>query len=163
MNDQKTIFELSADTRFIHQRLSKAAVGDVVEYEELTKLIGRDIRGAARHSLQSAIRLCQKDGREFGAVMNVGIKRLSPEEIVVAAEDQIARSRNAAKRGMRRLANADFAKLSADDQLRHNATASVLGVLSLFGKQKSVEKVRAAVVAAADALPVGRVLELFRS
>lgn len=158
----KTNFEVSADTRFLHQALDKLEVGAVIEYGALSALIGRDVQGPARYHLISAMRMLSKAGKEFGAVRGVGVKRLSSAEVVTVAETHIDRSRQAAKRGMRRLSNADYESLDNAARLRHNTTASVLGAMVLFGKPKSVAKVASAVEQAHAELPVGRVIELFK-
>ena len=42
----KTIGELSADTRAVLERMLAAREGDLISYDEISKIVGRDIRNS---------------------------------------------------------------------------------------------------------------------
>ena len=57
---KKKIMEASTNTQFVVVRLATAEVGEVIPYEELTRLIGRSIT-SNRYILSSAQRIVERD------------------------------------------------------------------------------------------------------
>jgi hypothetical protein len=163
--EKKSIPERSVDTQFLLERLLETDPGETITYEELTDLIGRDVRpgGDAYPNLFSARRIAQHDHRiVFEAVRKVGIVRLRDDAIVRTAPGSIQRARRAALRGSKVLACVeDFDNLSDKDKLQHNTALSVLGVIAHFAKPKSVKTVAAAVSDAKTRLPVARTIAHF--
>lgn len=158
----KSIPEMSADTRFLYQMMKDATPGQTLTYTELSKAIGRDVQEAARSNLRSARLKCRSEGIEFGVIASQGLKRLNDEEIVATGDYWIEKSRRTSKRGIRVLHNAKYEKLSPEARIKHNAAVSVLGVMALFGKPKTLQKVEGAVTASQSELPLAKTLELFR-
>jgi len=163
MTEHTSNFELSLDTRTLIERLSKAVVGETVEYLELTGLIGRNIQADARYVLLSALNHCLNDGLVFGTVRKVGVKRLSDIEIVGAGERALPAIRRTSRRAMKRLSQVqDFTAMPREKQQRHNALASALGVIAHFTKEKQVAQITGAIIKeGVRELPVHRTLELF--
>lgn len=158
-------FKSSIETRELYDRLSKLAVGEMVTYEELSKLLGvKSVRASAAAALNYARHMAQRDHRIVtDAVWGVGIKRLSDSEAVAASSGTFSRIRRTAKRGIDRTTAVEFDTLSNEDKIRHNAAVSGLGVLRYLSKPKEIKKLEAAVNASQTGqLPIGRTLELFR-
>jgi hypothetical protein len=151
----RSLFQCSIETKWLIDRGRRLQVGEVVTYEELSKLIGIDVREEGRGALRSARNILLRDEQiVLDSVPNVGLKRSSDSEIVQSA---------GAQRGVQRLtAVADFDRLSDADKLAHNASVSALAVIKLMGKPKSVERIAASVnTANTGSLPIARTLELF--
>lgn len=158
----KSIPEMSADTRAVVDYLRKETE-PVVPYAKLNELTGRSLNGKHRYILISALKhLLANDGLVYGAVRGVGIKRLNDTEIVAAGSETLPRIRRAARRGIKRLTSVqDFNALKPDDQTKHNALVSVLGVMAHAAKPKSLEKIEERVQQAKASLPLKRTLEAF--
>ena len=139
----KTVPECSIDTLTMQNRLEQMAIGESVAYEELSALIGRDVR-LVPHLVVSARRRAEKSGHlVLAAIPGIGIRRLEDSAIVGQSDGARRRLRNAARRGYRRLTNVkDFAALSPELQRRHNLNASYFGVVDALmqpAKMKALE------------------------
>jgi hypothetical protein len=160
----RSLFQCSIETKWLIDRGRRLQVGEVVTYEELSKLIGIDVREEGRGALRSARNILLRDEQiVLDSVPNVGLKRSSDSEIVQSAGAVFSKLRRGAQRGVQRLtAVADFDRLSDADKLAHNASVSALAVIKLMGKPKSVERIAASVnTANTGSLPIARTLELF--
>lgn len=160
---KKTIAELSVDTQLVIKRLKKCAVGESVSYKELSDMIGSNVQGKARSHLQSARNNVLRDDRMvFECVENVGVKRMSDGEIVETAPTYaMNRIRNTAKRCVRKLSCAEYDKLSRDEQVRFNASASLMGALHQLSKTSALQIVAPKVTELREKLPLAKTLELF--
>lgn len=159
----RTIPQLSIDTKTIQDRLMKVEVGDVVTYQELTDLIGRDVQVSARGNLTSAMRRLVADGIVFACVRGEGVKRLSDSEIVGVGPDTIAKMRRASNRARQKLAAVnDFNALPRDVQVTHNLSMSVLGIMSHMTRGTTVKRLEAKIEQSQQALPLARALEALK-
>lgn len=160
---KKTIAELSVDTQLIIKRLKQAAVGDTITYQELTTLVGGNIQGNKRYLLQSARgHVLRNEHMVFDCIEDVGVKRISDSEIVETVPNHtMTRIRRTAKRGVRKLACAEYELLSGDEKTRFNAGASLLGAIAQLSKPTSLELIGPKIMEAQDKLPLAKTLELF--
>lgn len=161
----RTLFRLSIEARLLRDFFRGLKDGETRAYVELSEIIGCDIRTSGRGALRTARDIVlREDGIVIDVVPNVGVKRVNDSEKIAGAVVVNGRIRNAARRSMARLqAVSDFDKLSEADKLTHNATASVMAAHDLMGKQRSIDKIVAAVNASATGqLPIAKTLELFR-
>jgi hypothetical protein len=152
---------LSIDVKVTYDRLRAAKVGDVVTYQELSALIGRDIRKTAAWVLSSARRkVLHDDSIVFGVIYKVGVKRLNDQEIVATGHDAITMIHRRAVRSIKKItAVQDFHALSPADQIRHNTYASVLGMLSHTTRDKQIKRIEAVVEKSQAELAVQRTLK----
>jgi len=158
---QRTIPGLSIDTKLIYDLLSKCDPGDIVAYRTLSELISRDVQGAARSCLQSAMRRLVNDGVVFSCVRGVGIKRLSDSEIVGEGPATLAKIRRAVRRAGRKLqAVQDYDSLSHESQIAHNATISMFGALNHMSQPKTFKKLEGKIEETRASLPLAKTLEL---
>ncbi len=157
---------VSIDVKTIHARLAKLGVGETVTYDELSKLIGREVRtgGSAAWVLSRARHKClYEDGIVISSVMKVGVKRLSDAEIVDTGQDIVSRIHNMTVTGMRRLsAIKSYDALTGDRKVKFNAYTSICGTLGHFTKSKQVEAVSKAAEKSGGQLPLQRMLEAFQ-
>ena len=117
---------LSIEAQLLRDHL-KAHMGvDLVTYAALSEIAGRDVQRAGRGPLDTARRILQReDNIVFGVVRGEGLKRLSDPEIVKAGHASVAATRRTARRGIRKLACADYANLDNGDRISHNTVAEL--------------------------------------
>ncbi len=151
------------DTQMIYERLSTASIGDLIEYQELTALIGTDVQNKGRGYMETARRMALRDkGMVFQPVRGVGLKRLADTEIVQSGQAYITKIRRHARRGMRVLVSVqDFGALPNDLKVRHNATVSMLGAVAVFSGGAAQKRVEGAVEKAGQKISYTKTLELF--
>lgn len=167
MADKKTISEISVDARLLHQHLAASKVGDTLTWEDMGKVIGRDVRPGstgygALHTARNRAQM--DDGMVFDAIAKVGLKRLSDAEIVNTGQSAIDRVRRAARKGAKRLLSVkDFGSLPNDLKVKHNAYASLLGAVAQISQSSKVTQLEAHVQNARAALPLAKTLEVFKA
>jgi hypothetical protein len=132
-------FEMKEDARLLSQRLLKSEVAELLKYDDLTKVIGKPIT-ASRGALQTARRhALREEGFVFGVERGVGIRRLTPDEIVAASVAQRKFIRNKASRAAKELNAADYQMLSASKQLMATATMSIFLAIKSHVSDRSVQ------------------------
>jgi hypothetical protein len=161
----KTISELSLDTRILVERLKALRHDEEVTYQELSELIGRSVQGEARHTLQSARRIVEREERIVTAcVRNQSVKRLA-DAVVVTTVGVNARQgmRRKAARAIRKLVAVDFPNLPNELKVKQNAEVSQLGALRVFAKDTAQRKIAAHVQqdGTHGALAVSKTLAMF--
>lgn len=98
--------EVSADTQSLSGRLRELSVGGLVTYDELSELIGRNIR-THRHLLYSAIRMVEReDGAVFDTERGVGVRRLEAADAPKVGQKTRRSVRRAADRAAERICRA---------------------------------------------------------
>lgn len=158
-------FSTSIETTLLVDRIKHMQPGDLFTYSDCTQLIGQDVQAEARHILQSARRICQREYQIVtDAERNVGIRRATDIELTSSGYRIFSGLRRAAKRGIDRVTSvANFAALPDEEKIRHNATVSALAVIRVMAKPKSVDRIAGAVnTENTGQLPIARTLELFR-
>lgn len=156
----RSIPGLSIDTKTLSDRLARAEVDEIVTYQELTSLIGRDVQSIARGNLNSAVRRMLADGRVFACVHGVGVKRLNDHEIVGVGTQVLSKVRRTTNRARVKLAAVqDFDALPRDEKATHNMAMSVLGVLSHMTKPSTVRQLETRIDEARTALPLQKTLD----
>lgn len=157
-------FQLSADTRFLVQRLQKATVGETVTYEQLGQEVGKPVVGGMP-ALQSAKRVLRRDFEMvFAAIHGVGLKRLNDVEIVGTAASTSKKLRRTAQRGVQTLtAVSDFSKLPREEQMRHSASLSIFGAVAEMNREPSIRKIEKVAEAQRGELPFAATLEAFKN
>lgn len=152
----------SIDTKLLLQRLQKAEVGELLTYDELGDIIGRDVQKEARSCLLSAIRSCLSAEIVFGTVRNVGVKRLTDRELAGIGEDvrsHIGRVARKATRKMTLISN--FDNLTNEEKIRHNTTISMLGAVGHITSVKANRSLENKVAASLEVLPLQKTLSAF--
>lgn len=162
MEDQRPTFQLSADARFLIQRLQKVAVGETVSYRDLLEVTGRKTPNEIRGALGTARRILEREHRVFGAIRGYGLKRLSDTEVVATSTATARKIRNAARRGVKTLeAVADFSSLPRSDQMRHSASVSVLGAVAAMTTETKIARIEQFVEREMKKLPFEQTLAAF--
>lgn len=167
MADKKSIAEISVDARLLHQRLKTVGIGETVSWGDLAKIIGRDVtagNGGYSALTTARRRALMDDGMVFDAVLKVGLKRLSDQDIVATGQATVDKVRRAARKGNRRLLSIqDFDALPNEMKVKHNAYVSLLGAVVAISTDKKVHQLEQHVENARAALPLAKTLEVFRT
>lgn len=159
----KVIPQMSVDTRMLYERLKECDVGHTIPYQELSKIIGREVTGKARSVLATARRKAMTTDRMvFACVYKVGVKRLTDVDIVETSEDCVRRVRKASTRAVRRITTVDFAKLPNEAKVKHNTYLSVFGALASFTQSGALKAIEKKIGDSKEALPLAKTLEVFR-
>ena len=158
---QRGIAEKSADTITIEHRLRKLSVDEIVTYDELSTLLGRDVRTHCSGNMQTARKELEKDALFFGTVRGKGIVRLSNDGAVESSKSHLVRARRATTRGLRKLACVPFEQLSDKAKKSHLVTSAQLGAMNLFAKSSSARKIEQKTNGSEQPVPIGETLKLF--
>lgn len=149
-------FEMSADARFLKQRLHELTPGASITYAELTALIGKPVNGSTS-ALQTAKRSLLKEGYVFSPIRGEGVQRLTDADVV--ATDDISPLRRHARRVGKRLSTVSYDALSMPQQLAHTAKASIISMVSAVTTETAVSKIEKAAGGRAGELPIGETLK----
>lgn len=160
--EKRVIGEASVETQMIVKRLLSVEVGELATYQSLGDSIGlADIR-ERQGAIDTARRILIRDHqRVFGTVVNEGLKRLSDSETAKVGIPAIAHIRRTAGTAAKKIACADYEKLSNSDRITLNTQASLLGAISLVTKTSKLKQLENAVEKASCKLAVGSTLSLF--
>jgi hypothetical protein len=153
MADQQPRFVASLDTQTICRRLREAGEGEVVTYEELQKLIGRDPR---KHGARTAVGQLLRDGIVFKAIDNVGYKRLSDSEKVKYGAAGIGSINRKARKTMRVLGSAQYDRLNAEDKLKHNTSMTLAAMAAASTAHDAMKRIERSVASSDAAIPAAR-------
>lgn len=155
-------FKLSLDSQMLYERIRGANEGEVISYEDLSKVVGRDVR-KKRGALITAQRLALSEHAiVFGTIVKEGIKRLSAREIVESSPAVTKKIARAARRQIRKLTSIRET-LSGDALVRHNTHVSLMGTLAHICSAPSVKALEGKVANYQKVLPVAKTLEHFRA
>lgn len=136
-------FIQAIDTQLLSKRLQQAKVGELVTYEDLDGIIGRDARA---HGLQSALKDAQsRAGVVFQAIRNLGYRRLSDSEIIAKVSLTPKRVSRMAGRAIRTVETVKYEELDADDKFRFATSRTVLEVLKTGASARSIDRIASAV------------------
>ena len=130
-------------------------------YDELSKLLGRDVRQFCMSNVASARRTLVSESIFFDCLTNEGYKRLTNEEAVTASDHYRTRAKKAARRGLTHLANVPFDSLSDEAKRKHLTASAQLGAIELFSSTKSSKKIETAIGNNNHKMALGETLKLF--
>lgn len=150
-------FELSADTRFIRQRLHELRPGDSVPYTELSALINKTVEGATP-ALQSAKRSLLKEGYVFAPIFGEGIKRLADDEVVTAADGDIATMRRRARKAGMKLSTVSYEQLTPTKQLALTAKVSIVGAIAAIATGRAIVAIEKVASGKSGELPIAETM-----
>lgn len=148
-------FKLSMDAKTIYDLMRSIEVGKMVTYKQITDAIGRDAR-ARRSAILAAIHAVCRDHRMvFECRPNDGYIRLSDEEIVGTGAAHIDAIRRKSRRGIQKLACANYADLPPEKKHDHNCRMTILALTLETTSADSVRRIEHAVKDSNAALPAG--------
>lgn len=161
----KSIPELSIDTQTLERILEATSIGDVVTFQVLSEAIGRDVQLQARGNLRSArLRLLRHHHMVFGAITNVGLKRLNDEGKIGAAHGHVKRGRNQFRRARQTATAVDnFSALPNHLKVEHNVIVAQSGALLHMTSAKATRTLEGKIGEPEKAFKPKESLELMKS
>ncbi|HUU97649.1 MAG TPA: hypothetical protein VM487_18085 [Phycisphaerae bacterium] len=160
----KAIPEAAEETKILYNRLKELAIDEVISYDALNQLIGRNVQNEARGYLQTARTwLRDRDSILVECVRTVGMKRLDGSGIIATAEHGLRGVRRAAGRVAKKTICADYKRLDDEGKVRHNVALSVAGAIRMMTGASGQKKLVAAVDSFQDRLPPRKLLDVFRN
>jgi hypothetical protein len=161
------IHQVSYETQQLAERLKKLSKEEdyrIVPYSELSKIAGHDVqhdpKGRAR--LMSARKICERETmRLVGVVDGEGVKLLTVEEQASLPGVVLGKLKRFSRRSRGRLEKVQYDKLNNEQRIEHGVSASILGAVEMFGRSKSIERLRGAVKTTSEKLAIGDTLALF--
>lgn len=160
----KTIPEISVDSQLLIKRLMGAKKGELISYDELSKLISGDVRGHDYYALARARHRVLKDERiVFAVVRGRGVRRIEDADHIGIGEMATNKVRRISRRSAEKMMCADFDKLTRDQKVEFNTHISVLGALAMVTKGSSIKQVKAAVSVSNERLALGPTLDAFKA
>ena len=155
----KLTFEMSANSRFLYQKLRETSIGTIITYGELSAAIDKPVDGSSA-ALRTATRAALRDDNfVFGSIRGVGIKRLNDVEITNQGDTEIASTRRKARRAVRKLtAVRDFGAMPQKVQLRHTALVSTAAIIADITREASIARVEAVSSGRSKELPIAETL-----
>lgn len=162
MNDKKPfIGEASNDVKLLVEKMSKTSIGDTIQYDEMTQLVGRDIK-KNRHLIESARRILMRHhSMVFRCVMNEGYKRLDDSTVVdTVNSDRKKRIRKQARFAVLELSAVDYDNLDRQKQIQHNSGMAMFGVVVHSTSLSAVKKIEQRVANSGGKLSVKGTLQL---
>lgn len=99
----------------LYNMLKACPIGTAIDYDSMSKIIGRDVQAEARQSLRKARqRLLKEHGAVFEAIMGVGVKRIDDNGKLDRQHAFSRRISKACKRRQDELKTIDVEKLAPD-------------------------------------------------
>lgn len=160
----KAIPERSAETSLLIKRLKQAKIGDQIPYADLNKLVGGDVQHQHRYMLDTARKaVLNEDQMVFECIHGEGVKRMDDEAILGIGDQCRSRIGRISRRGAKKMACANYDKLTNEQKLEWNTSMSLLGAVAMVTKSTSVQRLKSAVSESQDRLPLNKTLEAFKT
>ena len=162
--NRQPIGSLAIDTKQLVDRMTKTKPEELLTYEELSLLIGRNVQGVARGNLATARHICQKQYNiVFGVIPNVGIKHLNDIDTINTGQSSIDHIRRTARRAAHRIVSLkDPDAVPNDIKIRQFTYLSVAGALVHMTQNKQVKKLEGKISEGQKELPLAKTLEAFK-
>jgi len=137
---KKTIGERHIYTQELLKRLKKVSVGEIINYNELSKIIGINVRpGFDGYSYQKSARdISERDEKiVFEVVPTVGLKRISKDDVAESSLSMYQEKKKSnIKRVKRRIETVD----DDYDKLNENAKQKTLALKTLLVFDNEISK-----------------------
>ena len=159
----RTKDNIHVDAAIILARLKSTKPGEIVNYSDLSSMIGRNVQAEARYIMETARRHAKKERIYFGVVTNVGLQRLDDSGKVKVGSGMLGKIRRTSRRAAQTLAAVEnFNTLPNELKVAHNTALSVYGVITQATSRKLQDKIAERVEGVeGGALAMKKSLELF--
>ena len=141
------MFELTSknavDIDALKIRLCKMQIGEVITYDQISEVIGRNIRKDGKRGIayQAMNQLLSEQRFVFGTIRNVGFKRLNADETVESTKDGMTRIRKISRKQVKRLSAVDYGSISTNAlKVQHNASISLYGAIAFAADSGNLKR-----------------------
>lgn len=156
----KPTFVSRVETKLIYQRLIKAEIGELVTYDELTQIVGTDIR-KRRHWLDSAKDKAEREGYFFGPVTGQGVRRMTHDE-AVALIDPTEKTQRAARKAIRRSERLDYDSMTPESRVYVTVVRATAHATLVLNSPKAAKAISASAKESQHELTVQKTLEAIK-
>ena len=154
--------EISIDVRRVEEVLAAAAPGDVVGYEQLSKILGRSVQNGARAIIQRAVKRQLKAGRLWLNIRKVGYRLAQISDALPLVEHGRLKVYRTAKREATKLATVDYESLGREERTAVLAGQSMYGAVAAFTKADGLKRIEGKIADGENkALPLAKTIEAF--
>jgi hypothetical protein len=131
MEEKKRRFVPHHLTERVLARFRRMAPGDIVPWEELSRLIGLNAQEEGRHYITSACNIIlNREQIVIEGVVGLGMKRLTEQEMAALAPREIRRINRRARKAKRKMVCLkSYASLTPEQQLAYMTGLARLGYL----------------------------------
>lgn len=140
---KSAIPQISAAAQRVADLFRSMEVGHVVTYEMVNAAAGFDVRERRGVVATARRRVLMDDSVHIATVYGAGYKRLSPQEAAETISSDITRSRNAARKGVRKAQRIDVLALPVEQRPRFVAQATLCVLIGETTKAKNQAKLAA--------------------
>lgn len=137
----RTIGEMSYNTRLIVARFAETKTGEIITYEELSQVIGKNIHNGGIGMVYSALRIVRRDyGFVFETIRKVGFKQASDEEILNSSISILpARMKSLARRESKKIACVNNENMTNEMRVKRDMSLALIGITELFTGTKNLK------------------------
>ena len=145
------LYQRAWETDSLYDRIKAMQVGDVVTYAELESIVNIGVQqGRGKGYLRTAVKAALNEDRMVvDVVRNVGITRLSDEQIVKSAPSFREKLQRASNRAIKRmtLGVRNYDGLANEMKIKHNLYVSQFGALRAMSSKSTSKKIECRVEA----------------
>jgi hypothetical protein len=158
--------EVSIETTMAYQELKKLQVGEICSYETLRGVIDKDPQAEGYPYVKSARRMVERELQcVLEAVINQGIRRLPPRDVVNRGGRDLRHVRKSIGRGMRRQVTIvpieQNGELNNEERVKFHTQLSQFGILRHVMKPAATNAIEQKVAEASRSIPAKETLKLF--
>jgi hypothetical protein len=136
-------FKRTAEAQKLEEYLADKAIGELVSYEQIERLIGEDPRRGSGYSIVYCVRKrLLKEGSVWYPMPGLGLKKASPEEVLELVDDGFQSLRRKVVKTCRVLNACDYDKLDTEAQRNFNAQQSNIGILGFLLKRPQQKQIK---------------------
>jgi hypothetical protein len=160
----KPPFQRSAESERLHSELEPRAIGEILSYEQIWKLIGEDPQSGAGYAIVKGVRdrLVKEQNAVWFVLPGIGLKRAGPQEMLEIIDAGLVSVRRKNQRNGRVVRAVDYDALGPEEKREFNFLSTIVGTLQLFFNPKARRLVREEVAKQKAVIDSTKVLGLFR-
>lgn len=151
----------SNDSLLIEHRLRETEIGEMVGYDSLSRIIGRDVL-ECRHLIDTAKRTLIGESIYFECVPGEGYRRIDQSDACKQGSHFTRKVRRTSRRGLRHMRHIKYKELPPELQKQHDTTSLQLAVTALFSSGSAAKRLEG-VNPSQQKVDVSQVTKLFSS
>jgi len=154
--NKKQFHPKSLETELLEKRLLELEPGQAVSYEDLTKIIGMDVRPGKGRGYQRLHSARQSIRTHVFFAGDGGVRRLTDSEILELQATRTKHIHKTANKSQKEILAVDVSKLTPETKVLFNLRLSHALLLAQATTAASVKRISAAVAASQDKLPANK-------
>lgn len=153
--------ELELEIEIMRKLLAELSIGSTLSYAAIDEHLGRPYN---RFALMAARRRYEEaSGMRLATVFNVGVKKLSAEEVAGIGPASRVRIGRTAARQAKRLVGLTYNDMPPEVQTKINIDRSLLGAISALSKGEAAQKLETDGIGKTGPEVAGKVFDLLKN